>query len=309
MFKKIIPVLVLPVCLVFLLGVQPAAAAYTTINFGGLPVVFGDPEDCSVFPDVSVKFEITAVPQLEVTLTYNGATDKDSGNNTAITSPNQIFMGVLFDVTDDNVVLTAVSADAPNVVSPGGGPDVSSNYAAKGKREHPNDPDRIVGGVNTGTLGDGFFTNVLGAMGSINALGDGNENNTTLGINDIIAPMDDTQPNGTDFGVVPPVNAFDFVDLDNPNFANDGPYVQNAVTITYEIVTINAATLALNEITNVTPLYGTDGLPLGGDANDCGDPPDPYVPESESTSTDSDGGGTTKTKGGKGKALGHNKNK
>lgn len=49
---------------------------------------------------------------------------------------------------------------------------------------------------------------------------------------------------------------------------------------------------------NVTPLFGTDGLPLGEDANDCGDPPAATVTESETETT---GGG------GKGKALGHNK--
>lgn len=283
MLRKIMFFLVLPLFLV-VFGVQPASSFVVSKTFNTFPIV--NDEDCTVIPNVTVTFDDTS-GYLEVTMTYN---------DTAITSPSQLFMGVLFDIFGDAVLTgpgdqPAVSAIVPAssflVVPTSAGPtNVSENVAVKGKRPHPNGEGRFVRSIDAGYLG--IFHYVIGMMGSINE----GFANVTLGTGDIIDPMDDTQPNGTDYGLVPmntPVHTLR--PLSNPNFAIDGPYIQHEVTITFDIVG------TLTDIGKVVPLFGTEGFAPDTD-NDCVAPAAPLT-ESE---TETDGGGG-------GKALGRGKNK
>ena len=135
--------------------------------------------------------------------------------------------------------------------------DISAQWGAKGKRF--NKKNKIVGGVNTPA---GPFDYVVSGVGDIK-ISAGNTSDTTVGSNDIINPdavngvftgnlVSASQPNGSDFGILPSI-----VNM-NPNLWGSGPYIQDTVTISYDIL----GTGTLTGIENVLPLFGTDGLTL-----------------------------------------------
>ena len=49
------------------------------------------------------------------------------------------------------------------------------------------------------------------------------------------------------------------VDLTSGGFETQGPVVENQMVFTF---TISGGTLTMNEISNVQPLFGTDGAPV-----------------------------------------------
>ena len=255
-------------CVGLILGIPSAASARCVAVGGGAfdceggPVILGEPGDEDVLPDVRIEFAL-AGGTLEVTLIYEGASSASTGGDTMIL-PRESLAGVLFSVTDLDVVLTAVEAEieagsvlTEGVSDPGNTlPSIAGQWAAKGRRF--NRRGAIVGQIQAGTLG--VFDYAVGCAGDINATGaDEDKGNHTLGKRDLINRTTNLghrkQPGGADFCIVPPNQ---FVDLSITAFDRKGPLVQNAVTITYDV----DGSLDLSEIEDVVPLFGTEGLSL-----------------------------------------------
>ncbi len=120
-----------------------------------------------------------------------------------------------------------------------------------------------------GTVGDdidvGLATTIdhfLGGIGSFNEA----FTTFTMGSTDIIDPTQcltancNAEPGGTDFLLAPGALGDDtYIDLTANNFANDGPYIQNQMTVTFDIIN---GSLNLDEIFGVIPVFGTEGYPL-----------------------------------------------
>lgn len=263
--KKLILAFVVVAGLIGVVGSPSVAAASCATLGGGVFECSGSPvamgRDANVLPDVRVAFT-GGGEMLYVTLIYDGATSFSSGLPTSLTFPTQLLTGVLFDVTNPDLVLTALAAHiatgsalTETIAVPGD--EISGHWADKGRRFGRR--GGIVGSILTGSLGDGDFDYVVSATGDINATGlEADEDNHTLGRRDVIdrslALVKGPQPGGADFSIAPPAG---YVDLDQSDFVGKGPLVQNSVILTY---LVEGGQLQIGDIDNVVALFGTEGL-------------------------------------------------
>jgi hypothetical protein len=206
-------------------------------------------EYTTFFPEVSAEFEI-ATSIMTLTLTYTGASE-------IMASINQTLRGLLWDITDPTVSLTASLAqlvessslvnDVDNVIagstylSTG---DLSGQWAFR---------DDISAGFSAlGPLG--AFG--VGTMGSINF---SDADDSVFGADHIIdSDKREVQSNGVDFAIIHP-DSVGAIDFHQGGFKQNGPMVQNAMVFTFDITSGN---LTEDEIAHVQPLFGSEGAPL-----------------------------------------------
>jgi hypothetical protein len=215
--------------------------------------------DPNFFPEGEAKFEIVDCNGnkcLELSLKYTGASQVISGINqvmTGLTWDISGFTGELVPFILGGAVLgpasTLIGADATDF---GGVTDLSGAWAFKDNIEVT---AIDLGSYGVGAIGDIFF---------------GTED--SFGKKDLFdeASQIGSSPNGIDFGLVPKVSGPDddpFTldslkpkDSSNPNgFKNQGPVVQNEMLFSW---LIEGDTLTQAQIENVTPLFGSEGVPI-----------------------------------------------
>jgi hypothetical protein len=242
---------------ILILGLALLAFSSASIHAGmfswsGTPIL--NPEvDSNFFPEGDAHFVITD-NMLTLTLRYTGA-------NLQITGNNQVMTGLIWDIGDDfsgslnpQTAMIAggsslIGAHAPDFV---GVTDLSGAWAFKDNIEVT---AIDLGSYGVGAVGDIFF---------------GTED--SFGRWDLFDPDNriGSAPNGINFGLVPvmsgdPPVLFELDSLrpnqsSNPDgFKNQGPVVQNTMIFTW---LIEGDTLTQDQIENVRPLFGSEGVPI-----------------------------------------------
>jgi hypothetical protein len=211
----------------------PLRATDFTVSFSwlGAPIVGQDP---NFIPLWEAEFEKTGTT---LTLTLTNFTTQQ------ITNIGEVLTGLTWDFTS-GATLTALSAEIASgskLVGSGAtsDTDLSGEWAFK---------EGITAGMCANAPCGSFG---IGSMGDINFGAD------SFGGKDVIDPTKNlfgkVSLNGIDGGIVG-LN----VDLSSGGFKNQGPVVQNAMVFTFDIT----GALVATDITNVQPLFGTDGAPL-----------------------------------------------
>jgi hypothetical protein len=213
-------------------------AGSVEFTWAGSTIEGGDP---GFTPSGSALFDISG-STLTVTLT-NTTTQ-------TLTSLGQVLTILTWDITDGGVMLVPVTAIIP-VIPVGSslmGAGATGDTDLSGEWGFKDD-------LAAGSTWDG----PIGSFG-ISAVGDVNFGVDTFGKGDVF-------PNGTnlfgpssgslggiDGGIVGPN-----VDFTSGGFVNQGPVVQNQIVFEFDIT---GGTLSYDEITNVRPLFGSDGVSL-----------------------------------------------
>ncbi|MBI1927244.1 PEP-CTERM sorting domain-containing protein [Candidatus Poribacteria bacterium] len=203
------------------------ATVIHTATWSGLPVVGEDP---NVRPSGSAVFDVTG-STLTITLT-NDTSD-------TLTAIGQVLSILTWDITDAGVTLTpgsALIASGSSLVGTGAtlDTDLSREWAFKS-----NISAGSLGSFGIGAVGDILFgTDTFGVGDRFDTSGN------------LFGP---DSPDGIDAAIVGPN-----VDLTADGFPTQGPLVQNKMNFTFTI----SGTLDAGEITNVQPLFGTDGAPV-----------------------------------------------
>jgi hypothetical protein len=217
------------------LGLQASA---TTFSIGGASIMqFGDPSvDPTYIPTGTADFSVDQVNDV-LTLTLTSTSPEELARWS-------VLQGLTFDIAEDNITLTPISAFGDHLVDPfveGGEPiavgfpmdnvDISDQWAFK---------DNILAGA-LGTYGVGSAGDILGGLDS-------------FGDKDCFTDCTGNAPNGSDYGIVGPDFNAALDGLDNA-----GPHVQSTVTFLFGIGGTNAASLDMGDFENVNALYGTVG--------------------------------------------------
>jgi len=198
-----------------------------SFSWSGAPIVGEDP---SFLPSGSAVYEVSGTI-LTILLTND--------TSQTIRSIGQVLTGLTWDISNGVTLTprTALIAGGSQLINPSMGfTNLSGEWAFR---------DDIAAGSSLGSFG-------IGAMGDIIF-------EETFGVGDCFAlaangkcasVFGTTAPGNVDAGIVGP----NF----SPNMGFGGPVVQNAMIFTFEF----AGSLMQSDITNVQPLFGTDGATL-----------------------------------------------
>lgn len=222
----------------------PGFAAADPFEWDGSPIVAGD--DPSFFPKGTATFDIPVAGTLTILLSSDSPAEGRIG---------EVLTGLLFDIDDPTVAITPLSAELPTGSSLIGAgatadTDVSSEWFYK---------DGITAGVDPFTLVP-YGEHGVGIMGDINFGADtfGKPDAFTWDGTDVVGNLFGPEgPNGIEVGIVGP-NLTIVVGVGPDGFKNQGPVAQNETLLTLSYT----GDLQLSEISNVTPLFGTDGAPI-----------------------------------------------
>ncbi len=216
-----------------------SAFALTIFTWGGAPIT-GEAgvEYPTFFPEGKAVFDITSPGTLTLNLTYTGSSEMMLSINEALTALTWDLEGFGGSLTADSAwVASGSSLVGANLLTwdalAGDPNDLSGQWAYK---------DNIVaadlGSYGVGTMGDILF------------------GTDTFGNFDIIDPSKTwitPAPGGADFAIVG-----SDIDLTHDGYASQGPMVQSSMVFTFNFT----GDLSESMITNVNPLFGTEGAPV-----------------------------------------------
>ena len=245
-------------------GCDPIVGGVLTCSWADLAIVpFDDPDvDPNFTPEGTATFELLAADSLQITLTYTGFDGITADPLTGIPAQWSTLSGLIWDI--DGAAISGVAQSAlinsgSALVGVNSG-DATSQLGNNLAGEWAYKENIDAGDAPLGTLG--AFG--LGAVGDING-GDMD----TFGVKDIIdqaaaLAFYGNAPNGSAFTLVPDGYLWPCSDpnctanLFSGGFQNHGPYVQNSMVF---VIDYDRA-LTLAEISNVQPIFGTEGAPL-----------------------------------------------
>ena len=220
-----------------LMVVTPVASYAVSFTWGGSPII-GERSD--FLPSGEALFEVSG-STLTITLTNNTSQE--------IQAIGEVLTGLTWDYTGSGVTLDPLSAMiAPGSELVGYGvydsswTDMSSEWGFKDD-------------ISAGTLGSYGISAVGDILDGADSYGAGDRFDTTTNLWD---PSSGSL-NGIEPGILGPN-----VDFSQGGFDNQGPYVQGSGSTAGQMIftfTINS-TLDEDYITNVQPLFGTDGMPV-----------------------------------------------
>ncbi len=241
-----------------------AATALTmqTFNFSGMPILGGD--NPSFEPDVTVKFTfdetcMTSSCNLTILLTYN-----DSGGLSTI---GEALAAVSFDAfsnatqIDLAVVLSSSTVSAESLVGAGSDDALSDFGAAPNSNFDVSGHWGFISGFASGdSLGSNVFSSVGDAFPDIDVVGVADLFSGT------ISSIELNAPDGTSFSIVddttctgPPGTPTCSPLLGGFQDSNNWAWIQNEATGT---LVYDGSTNKLTSVSNVDPLFGTEGRPL-----------------------------------------------